>query len=116
MNTGILYKLASLMDRHKIGAPMRRLWQLDTLSPHLSYYNNHAIRFLADRCGYDYVTSKRMRTYDISSIGMRLDAVDVEGMTQISKIIYKLGLYAIFPFMSIIPPDLKTYYFIYNGK
>ncbi|MFI5345186.1 MAG: class I SAM-dependent methyltransferase [Elusimicrobiota bacterium] len=72
---GALYRLAKLLARFGIDAPLERLWQKGLPSPHLSLFNPMNLRLLARRsAGFDPVDTFALRTITREGLAERISS------------------------------------------
>ena len=111
MSGGFTYHLASLFDHLGKGALLRRLYQLDTSSPHVLYYNRKSIRSLMSAFHFEEIhRSQRMKSYTLDSVRERIDAVPMN-LGKAGKIFFQIGAYLAYPLMNLLPADTRVFYF-----
>ncbi len=111
VTSGITYRTAMLLDRAGSGFLLRRLYQLDTESPHVLYYNKQSLGWITSNSGFRSVQkSQRMKSYTFKSIRERIEAVPMD-IGRVRKQLLWAGGCLAYPFVCILPADTRAFYF-----
>lgn len=111
MRSGVIYMMSSLINQLGDGTLLRRLWQVDTSSPHVVYYNQRSIHYITRKVGFRplYQKGVRMKTYTAKSLKDRINAFSIGGTLRKNALLIAGTVGS--PFAQILPADLTTFYF-----
>lgn len=119
VSTGIVYRISSFLDNIGLktgGALMRRLYQLDTSSPHLYYFNKKSLSLLGSKYNFRLLSSPlRMRTYSIKEVSKRVQYVKMNMNPVMEKLIMVVGM-IFYPLICLLPRDTMCYIFVKEKK
>ena len=102
-NTGIVYRVASLLDRLGMSSTLDRLWQKDFPSPHLTYFNADTLRrFVTSNTELRHVETLPLDTIVSDGLSERIRASH-RGLT--GWMLHTILLLAL-PFVRILPADI----------
>jgi len=108
VSTGILFRTASFLSFFGIEKFLNRLWQFETDSPHVSYFNAKNLVFLMKKYGFVLDCNVKQHVFVIKNLKDRVKAVN-------SNIIFYnvvfLLLVAFKPFIYIFPRDIGCLFF-----
>jgi hypothetical protein len=109
MSTGFFYKMAVRM--HKLGASssLTRMWQFNFHSPHMNYFNEHNMKLLLNRRGFDAISILKLDTLDFSSVKERIMAD--RGMGKLKALFFTTALTFLKPVIKSSEPDIKAFFF-----
>jgi hypothetical protein len=109
MSTGFFYKIATRM--HKLGSDgsLTRMWQFNFHSPHMNYFNEHNMKLLLNRHGFEAVSVLKLDTLDFSSVKERIMAD--KGMNKLKALFMTTALTALKPAITSSEPDIKAFFF-----
>lgn len=108
ISTGILYKAAKAFNFFGISMFLERLWQFNTVSPHLYYFNNTNLKDLLSKNNFSFVFEISQKTFTIKGLFKRINSSIKSKI--ISSIIFVLLIFFI-PFISILPKDTNCLVF-----
>ena len=102
-SAGVLYSLASTLARARIERPLRRLWQVELPSPHVSYFNRRNLHALvASRTGLRLIHESALRT--VAAKGLR-ERIGLKFWDPFSILLHT-ALLTLVPFQTILQPDI----------
>ena len=108
VSEGILYKVAKIFNFFWISTFFKRLWQFDTESPHLYYFNSKNLRTLLSRNNFSFIFQIHQKTFVIKGLFERINSSVKIGA--VSLIIFIL-LILFIPIMAILPKDTNCLIF-----
>lgn len=109
VNSGVFFRIAKAMDRIGQSEAFKRLWQLNTSSPHLHYFSEKSLIRLLGMNGFDLVEKPlTMVTLDKKSIADRVYAVP---MDKAQAKMFIAGLNIVYPLIQFFPDDTKCFVF-----
>jgi len=101
---GFFYRLAEMLARCGLDAPLERMWQRGFVSPHLYYYDPRTLDALFARHGYRCVRDLELPSVARPALWARI----VEGRrmpTALAALIY-LGCWLLIPLLHRLPADI----------
>lgn len=108
VSTGLLYRLADLLDRLALSAPLERMWQKGLASPHLSYFNPRNLAMLvSSRTQLRLVASDTLLTMTAAGLKQRIGSTFREPAASVLHWLL-LGLV---PLQRVFPRDIAVLYF-----
>lgn len=108
VSTGLLYRLADLLDRLGLPAAFERMWQKGLSSPHLSYFNPSNLAMLVtSRTGLRLVASEALLTMTAAGLKQRIGSTFSEPAASLLHWLV-LGLV---PLQRLLPRDIAVLYF-----
>lgn len=109
VNTGVFFRIAKTMDSIGLSEAFKRLWQINTSSPHIHYFSERSLIRLLVGNGYELVGKPiKMAVLDKHSIAQRVHAVP---MNNHQAEIFIKGLNLFFPLFRFFPVDTKCFIF-----
>ncbi len=108
INDGILFKIAKIFNFFGISSFFKRLWQFDTESPHLYYFNNKNLKNLLSRNNFNFIFQIHQKTFTIKGLFERINS-SINNKV-VSLIIFIL-LILFIPIMAILPRDINCLVF-----
>lgn len=109
MRKGIFYAIGDIGMMFGWKKPLERLWQVGTMSPHLYYFNERNLADLATRAGFEFVTSKRLKTITLTGLWQRLRVTSNFGFITACGI--WAGTVVLSPFLAFLPADSRVFAF-----
>ncbi len=110
---GILFRVARVLSRFGVTAPLDRLWQRGFPSPHLSYFHPDNLAALLSQHGFQEVHRSRLPSVVLSGLWHRLRYARASSLAS-SLIAYPLVAASI-PALAILPPDISLQIFRRTG-
>ncbi|MDD3065846.1 MAG: class I SAM-dependent methyltransferase [Endomicrobiaceae bacterium] len=108
VSTGILFKTASFLSFFGIEKFLNRLWQFETDSPHVSYFNAKNLSFLMQKYGFTADCRVKQRVFVIQNLKDRIKAVNENII--FCNIIFVL-LILLKPVIDFFPKDIECLFF-----
>jgi SAM-dependent methyltransferase len=102
--TGFFYRISKLLVKLKVPGYFERLWQKDSVSPHLHYFNHDNLVSLLKKRGFEIVTRKSLATIAYSGLKQRIFYYNQAG--RFFNIIAFLGLLVMLPLIKKLPNDI----------
>jgi len=109
---GFFYRAASMLDAVGIQGPLRRMWQVNYPSPHLSYFNPDSLARLAEKHALAEVHRSTLSSVRVGGLWQRLR--HVRGLQPANVAVCAgiwLAVAALSPLMSILPSDISLLIF-----
>lgn len=108
VSTGFLYRLANLLDRLGLPAPLARMWQMGLSSPHLSYFNPHNLAMLVtSRTRLRPVASEALLTMTAAGLKQRIGSTFSEPAASVLHLLLRV----LVPLQRLLPRDIAVLYF-----
>ena len=104
ISTGILYKVAKVFNFFGISIFLERLWQFNTVSPHLYYFNNTNLKTLLSKNNFNFLFQISQKTFTIKGLFKRINS---SIKSKIISLIIFILLICFIPFISILPKDIN---------
>lgn len=102
-SSGILYKIADLLDRIGIGMPFDRLWQKSFASPHITYFGKTNLEhFVTQQTSLILVDQTHLSTMTIAGLKNRVSASTKEPLASLIC----LALLPLILVQKILPSDI----------
>ncbi|MDD5022385.1 MAG: class I SAM-dependent methyltransferase [Endomicrobiaceae bacterium] len=111
ISTGVLYKVASILNVFGITSFFKRLWQFETESPHIYYFNNYNLKILMDKHGFIFNSYVKQDTFVIKGL---YDRISVTNKNKIYSVTVFLLLVIFLPLVNILPRDINCLFFQKN--
>lgn len=108
--TGILYRIAALLDRIGYAGPFERLWQVNFPSPHLFYFTAPQLAQIAANAGFREVVRTSLPSLDLRGLWPRLRYDKSRGL--LSCLLMWPLLAALVPILRALPNDIGLQVFI----
>ena len=90
----------------------KRLWQINTSSPHVHYFSVKALKRLLEMNGFELVEKPlKMLDLDKKTIAERVRAVP---MDKLQAVFFIKGLNLVYPLLRFFPDDTKCFTFRLN--
>jgi SAM-dependent methyltransferase len=109
---GFFYRTASMLDGLGIPGPLRRMWQVNFPSPHLSYFNPASLALLAGRYGLAEVHRSILSSITVDGLWHRLRHVR---HLQPANVVVSAGVWmavaGLSPLISRLPSDVSLQIF-----
>lgn len=113
---GFFYRTASMLDVLGIPGPLRRMWQVNFPSPHISYFNPASLARLAGRSGLTEVHRSTLSSVTVDGLWQRLRHVR---HLQPANVVVSAGVWmavaALSPVISRLPSDVSLQIFKKTG-
>lgn len=104
-STGILFQAAVTLAHAGRWGLLERLWQKGYPSPHLSYFNSHALALLMDREGFVLAAERRLRSLRLHGMWARLH---MDRKPSLGSSLAWTALVAAYPFITgLFPSDQR---------
>ena len=101
---GMLYFIANTIDRLGIDEPLKRLWQMDFPSPHLSYFNRDNLKTLSmTKAGLELVHQSSLKTLTTAGLKDRINATINRSAL---RLMMYIGLLILVPLQCMLPSDI----------
>lgn len=107
-NEGVLYNIAKFFNFFSISMFLERLWQFNTESPHLYYFNSKNLKILLSKKHFSFIFDIPQKTIVIKGLFKRINS-SIKSKT-LSFIIFLL-LVLFIPFIKILPKDINCLVF-----
>ena len=108
VSTGILFRTASFLFFFGIEKFLNRLWQFETDSPHVSYFNAKNLSFLMQKYGFVADCRVKQCVFIVKNLKNRIKAVN--GNTIFCNIVFVL-LVLLKPVIDFFPKDVECLFF-----
>lgn len=108
LSTGFLYKIAIILNRFGTSMFLNRLWQFDTESPHLYYFNSKNLKILLSENNFKFIDSISQKTFTIRGLFSRINSSIKSKI--ISSIIFFFLILSL-PFIVLLPKDTRCFIF-----
>jgi len=108
VSTGILFRTASFLSFFGIEKFLNRLWQFETDSPHVSYFNAKNLSFLMQKYGFVADCRVKQCVFILKNLKNRIKAVN--GNIIFCNIVFVL-LVLLKPFIDFFPKDVECLFF-----
>lgn len=109
---GFFYRTAMMLDAVGIQGPLRRMWQFNFPSPHLSYFNPAALARLAKKYNLSEVHRSSLATVTVDGLWQRLRHVQ---QLQPTNVVISAGVWlavaTLSPLISRLPSDASLMIF-----
>lgn len=103
---GFFYRLAELLARAGLAAPLERMWQRGFVSPHLYYYEPATLDALFVRLGYRCVRGFELPSVSRPGLWARISA-GRRMPTALAALIY-VGCWLVIPLLHRLPADITV--------
>jgi len=107
---GTVFRVAALMDRIGLHAPLDRLWQKEFPSPHLFYFNPDCLAELARRHGFSEVHRGELATIELRGLWQRLRYDRTASLP--AAIVSWLAITLAFPVLHLLTSDISIQVFV----
>lgn len=108
-SAGILYRCAAVLHRFGDNDTLKRLWQVETESPHLYYFNQKSLTKLAAKEGFTLAEPPiRMLSFLPEGIQKRVTAMPIH---PVKAKLLSAGLFVGYPILKHFPSDTRCYIF-----
>ncbi len=108
ISDGILYKISKIFNFFGISNFFKRLWQFDTESPHLYYFNNKNLKNLLSRNNFNFIFQIHQKTFTIKGLFERINS-SIKNKAVSLTIFILLILFI--PIITILPRDTNCLVF-----
>jgi len=109
---GFFYRAASILDAIGIQGPLRRMWQANYPSPHLSYFNPDSLARLAAKHDLAEVHRSTLSSVRVSGLWQRLRHVrNLQPANPVVCAGIWLGVATASPLISLLPSDISLLIF-----
>jgi SAM-dependent methyltransferase len=103
---GVFYRIADLLDRIGLHSPFNRLWQRETPSPHVWYFEPDDLRRVGEQRGLAWVETLDLLPITRRGISDRI--FYVRNQPVIMGAIALLGALLLKPFLALLPRDISV--------
>ncbi len=103
---GFFYRVAELLARWHIKAPLERMWQRGFVSPHLYYYEPATLDALFVRHGFHCVRGFELPS--VSRIGLWARIIEGRRMPKVFAALIYIGCLLLLPFLQRLPADIQV--------
>ena|ERR1022692_1520854 len=103
---GVFYRIADLLDRMGLHGPFDRLWQRETPSPHVWYFEPSDLRTVGEQRGLAWVETLDLLPITLRGISDRI--FYVRNQPVIMGTIALLGALLLVPFLVLLPRDISV--------
>ena len=107
MRDGVFYTIGRLGKVLGWKVPLERLWQVGTMSPHLYYFDRRSLTELANKSGFELISTKRLKTVTIKGLWKRLRVTSNFGFLTASFI--WIATVVLVPFLRFLPADSRVF-------
>jgi len=111
INTGILYKIASILSLIGDSKPLIRLWQFETESPHLHYFSGKSLKALANKNGYSLLYKFGLNTVDSNFNNTYKRVIGIGNYRKFSAFVIAIITSVCTPLWKFLPKDTKCFIF-----
>jgi 2-polyprenyl-3-methyl-5-hydroxy-6-metoxy-1,4-benzoquinol methylase len=111
INTGVIFKAASLLKFAGSNKPMIRLWQFETESPHLHYFSSKSLRIITKETGFFTLHEFSLDTVDTDFKNTYKRIMGIGNNTRLYALVIALIVFLGTPLWKILPKDTKCLIF-----
>ena len=111
MNTGIMYRVASVFAKLGNFHTLERLWQLETESPHLHYFSPTSLKKSTKIAGFLPIFEFSLDTVDLNIKNLYARVSGIGKSSKLKSAVLTCGIMASVPLMKIMPKDIKCFVF-----
>ena len=111
VNSGILFKIASMLALVGNSKTLIRLWQFETESPHLHYFSGKSLKTLANNNGFSSLSEFSLNTVDSSFKNTYRRVAGIGNYGKISAFVIAVITSICTPLWKFLPKDTKCYIF-----
>lgn len=107
---GLIYRIATILNRIGIQLPMRRLWQEGFRSPHLHYFSENVLQQLFQREGFQEIHRMRLEAVATKGLWARINSDNRTGGVRNAFI--WTAIVVTQPLLRLAPPDITAQIFL----
>jgi len=111
VNTGILFKIASMLALIGNNEPLIRLWQFETESPHLHYFSGKSLKKLANKNGFSLLSGFGLNTVDSNFSNTYMRVIGIGSYGKFSAFVIAIIASICAPLWKFLPKDTKCFIF-----
>lgn len=100
-NTGILFNVARMLAKLGFSGYYKRLWQVETYTPHLYYFSIKSLQKIGKDNGFSLIVKEGLQTVTTKGLKERVDCLDSNKKNGFKVFLLRI----IIPLMSISPKD-----------
>jgi SAM-dependent methyltransferase len=101
---GILYRIATWLDRLGVRGPYNRMWQMGLPSPHVWYFTRQQLREISEARGFSFVSNVHLVTLSRKGLLDRISYVKNQSKSY-NFLVYAL-IWSIVPILRFFPSDV----------
>lgn len=101
---GILYRIATWLDRFGVRGPYNRMWQLGLPSPHVWYFTREQLRKLCEARGFNFVSNVHLLTLSRKGLMDRISYV--KGQNKFYNLLVYALMWSFVPILQFFPSDI----------
>lgn len=115
MSTGILYRIAMAFNNITGNSELlARLWQSYSPSPHLHYFNDMSIKYIAKKFSFNFLKAFPVKTYTLNGLIDRIKLL--QNQQKILQLLAWFLLVICYPLFMLLPADVKCFIFASNRE
>jgi 2-polyprenyl-3-methyl-5-hydroxy-6-metoxy-1,4-benzoquinol methylase len=111
INTGILFKIASMLAMIGKNKSLIRLWQFETESPHLHYFSEKSLKTLVNKNGFSSLVEFSLNTVDSGFEDTYKRVIGIGNYGKVSALIIAIITSICTPLWKFLPKDTKCFIF-----
>lgn len=110
MSDGFFYRMAMFLNRFGVRSYLERLWQFYFHSPHMNYFNQHNLKMLLSKHGFNNTADFRLNSLDYKTVKERIKA---DGdVSKLKAMVLTTGISALKPVIESSKPDVRAFFFM----
>jgi len=114
IRTGFFYRVSKLLFRLGVRSPFERMWQAKFHSPHITYFSQNSLTRLAERNGFNLLSSRRLDVLKRKGVWERLRYDSQMNAFKASIIWFMVQISLLF--LKVLPSDTVHFVFVKNSE